>query len=451
MVKSEDLKSIRHSLFEQCASVDSFEELFAAEMAIASEILRVEALQVQDAKTDVPFHIERLRLYVDGLVWLILHPHVIRQMAKNADVPKSLLQQGDAFGLVLESAHHYFETLGVPIFIADITNVLKIGDLVVVTNTEAPMIVESKKRLPKPEHLMQGRSGRQISRAMGTMRYLREGSAKVFGDDYHRRVVESPTKALRNWNLIDEVCKSALKSGWAEVVVSEHEFMWAYRKDLKDRLGHDVQARSSETDSQFLGTTLGLMNRSDGLFPPPSVWPVSTEVRWALLEEELVLVHLLGTAAFVRTLDGEESIEIDLYRNMPVLVRVENEVYPLALKFIYDVLYGFEAVESCVDGLFQFARQLHQMSPPEVDETSLAKPVMNSVATIEETDAVLSPDQGSDNDLVAVAPQVYAHFNASKETAKRGSYRAFVERADRGIYVIMTVGDLRELIRNTAQ
>ncbi len=208
-------------------------------MAIASEILRAEALQVQDAKTDVPFHIERLRLYVDGLVWLILHPHVIRQMAKNADVPKSLLQQGDAFGLVLESAHHYYETIGVPIFIADITNVLKIGDLVVVTNTEVPMIVESKKRLPRPEHLMQGRSGRQISRAMGTMRYLREGSAKVFGDDCHRRVVESPTKALRNWNLIDEVCKSALKSGWAEVVVSEHEFMWAYRKDFGVLQGRD--------------------------------------------------------------------------------------------------------------------------------------------------------------------------------------------------------------------
>ena len=233
-------------------------------------------------------------------------------------------------------------------------------------------------------------------------------------------------------------------------VVSEHESMWAYRKGLEDRLSRDVQARSSEADSQFLGTTLGLMNRPDGLFPPPSVWPVSTEVRWALLEEELVLVHLLDAAAFVRTSDGGESIEIDLSRNMPVLVTVENEVYPLALKFIYDVLYGFETVESCVDGLFQFARQLHQMSPPEVAETSLAKPVMHSVATIEEADAVLSPGQGSDNDLVAVAPQVYAHFKTSKETAKHGSHRAFVERADRGTYVIMTVGDLRELIRNAA-
>ena len=451
MVNREDLRSIRHSLFEQCASVDSFEELFDAEMAIADEILRAEALQAQDPETDVRFHIERLRLYVDGLVWLILHPHVIRQMAKNVDVPKSLIQQGHAFGLVLESAHHYFETLGVPVFIADLTNVLKIGDLVVVTNTEAPMIVESKRTLPRPEHLMQGRSGRQISRAMGTMKYLKEGSAKVFGDDHHRHVVESPTKAVRNWKLMDEVCKSALKSGWAEAVVSEHEVMWAYRNGLEDRLGRVVQARSSETDSQFLGTTLGLMNRPDGLFPPPSVWPVSTEVRWALLEEDLVLAHLLGPTAFVRTSGQGESIEIDLSRDMPVLVTVENEVYPLALKFIYDVLYGFETVESCVDGLFQFARQLHKMSPPEAAETSLAKPVMHSVGTTEQANAVLSSGHGDDNDLVAVAPQVYAHFNAGRQTARRGPRRAFVERADRATYAIMTLGDLRKLMRKAAE
>lgn len=451
MVKPEDLRSIRLGLFQQCTKVDSFEELFAAEMAIASEIRRAEALQAQAMKTDVQFHIERLRLYADGLVWLILHPHVIRQMAKNVDLPKSLLQQGEAFDLVLQSASHYFKTLGVPVFISDITNILKIGDLVIVTNTEAPMIVETKKRLPKPEHLMQGRSGRQISRAIGTMKYLKEGSAKVFGDEHSRHVVETQTKARRNWDLIDDVCKKGLQTDWAELVVSDHEVMWAYRGRLDERLGREIQARSSDTGSQFLGTTLGLMNRVDGLFPPPSVWPVSTEVRWALLEEDLALIHLLDMTAFRRTHDTGDALEVDLSCDHPILVTIDDTVYPLSLKFIYDVLYGYETVESCVDGLFQFARQLHQMSSPDAGEAPSAKPVMHSVGTMEEAEAVISQGREGDSDLVAVAPLVYGYLNKSRELSKRGLNNAVFDRADRGIYVIMMVGDLRELVHKALE
>ena len=442
----EILRSIRPKLFEQCAKVDSFEELFAAEMAIAKEIRRIEAFQGQTKKTDVQFHVERLRLYADGLVWLILHPHVIRQMAKNADVPKSLLQQGDAFDLVLQSAQHYFETLEVPVLIADITNVLKIGDLVVVTDTEAPLIVESKKRLPKPEHLMQGRSGRQISRAMGTMKYLKEGSAKVFGDEHHRLVIESPTKARRNWGVIDEVCKEGLRNGWAEVVLSQHEVMWAYRRGMEERLEPVLQARGSESET-FLGTTLGLMNRRDGLFSPPGVWPVSPEVRFALLEEDLVLTHLLDMNAFRRKRDSGEAIEVDLSREYRVLVTVGSEVYPLSLKFVYDVLYGYEIVESCVDGLFHFVRQLHRMSPPEVGEVPSAKPLMHEVGTVGEVEELLSQSREKDNDLVAVPPEVYTHLTNWEGISKRRPEEAFLDRADRSTYAIMTIGDLRRLLQ----
>jgi hypothetical protein len=168
---------------------------FSVAAAIRSTELALKSGGDRDA---LSFHIQRLRLFADGLAWLVLHPHVIRQLAKNDDVPKTLVDQGAAFDQVLASAKAHYRRLRVPVLIADLTSILKIGDLIVVTNTEAPMIIEVKQRLPKPEHLMQGRVGRQISRAIGTLKYLHEGSAKVYGDEHHRHVVETQFKAARN-------------------------------------------------------------------------------------------------------------------------------------------------------------------------------------------------------------------------------------------------------------
>ncbi|MFQ5956657.1 MAG: hypothetical protein ACE5KK_02665 [Candidatus Brocadiales bacterium] len=450
MVKSEELRSKRQKLFEQCLKVNSFQKLLAAEIVIATEIRMAEVLLRSGVdKKLVQFHIQRLRLYGDGLVWLVLHAHVIRQMAKNPDVPKSLLQQGDAFDLVLKLAQDYFKRIDVPVLIADITNMLKIGDLIIVTDTEAPVVVESKKSLPRPEHLLQGRRGRQISKAIGTIKYLENGCKKVFGDDHYRLVVESETITRRNWDVVDRVCKDGLQNDWAEAVLSQHEVMWAYRKSMEGRLESEILALSKiskEGSTKFFGRTLGLMNMTDGLFPPPGVWPVSADVRFALLEEDLVLAHLLDAGAFECIRDTGESIKIDRDHDYPVLVTIGGRTYPLSLKFIYDVLYGYESVENCVEGLFEFAQLLHEMSPPEIAKITRAKPIIYSVDTIEEAGKIASIDGEREGDLVAVASDVFAHLNKRKRNSESKSDTSFLVQGARCVYAIVTVRDLRRLL-----
>lgn len=450
MVKSEVLRSKRHKLFEQCLKVESPQELLAAEIAIATEIRMAEQLlQSEMDNMLVQFHIQRLRLYGDGLVWVVLHPHVIRQMAKNTDAPKSLLQQGDAFDLVLESAKNNFKRTRVPVLIADITNILKIGDLVIVTDTEAPQVVELKKKLPRPERLMQGRRGRQISRAIGTLKYLENGFGKVFGDDSHRLVVESEGKAQRNWDVVDRVCREGLQNGWAKAVLSRHEVIWVHRKGMEERLGAEIQALSGKASSAFYGTTLGLMNMTDGLLPPPGVWPISPDVRLALLEEDLVLAHLLDVGAFECIQDAGGTIKIDLQHDYPVLVTICGQVYPLSRRFIYEVLYAYETIGSCVKGLLEFAAQLHEMPPPEVSKSFQAKPRIYSAGTSEEAEQIASMGQERDNDLVAVTPECMHILIKGKGIPNCEPKGSFPGKANRQVYTIMTVVDLRKLLNKT--
>ncbi len=442
MIAGNELKSERYKLLQQSVTADSSQKLLTVQIAIAKTIRRTEESMLNASDTTaLQFHIRRLRLYADSIVWRVLHPHVIRQMAKNAVVPKSLFEQREAFDLVLQSALRHFEQRRVPVLIADITNVIKIGDLVVVTNTEAPMIVESKKKLPKPQHLMQGRRGRQISRALATLKYLREGSAQSFGGDTHLHVVESQHKAQRNWEVISEVGLNALRDGWAEVVLSDHEVMWAYTRGHGNILQTEIQKWHKETSPQFFGTSLGLMNRSDGLFPPPGVWPIPLDVRFALLEEEMILAHLLDLAAFECVRDGGEAIRVEMSEDSPVRVTTFGREYPLSLRFVYDVLYGFETVESCIDGLFEFARRLHETSLKVIGESSQGKPSMYPVTTTKEAMKVMSMGYEIDDDLVAMDPELLARIGSSKVQDKDVLFQG----PDHGAYVIMTVREFRSV------
>ncbi len=353
----------RRRLLDEWDAVDSATKLLEIQERIVDQIRSAEQ-SIKGGRGDpgsLRSHIGQLRLYADGLAWRVLHPHVIRQLAKNPSKPKSLVNQGEAFDRVLLSARRRVKEDGLPVLIADITNILKIGDLIVVTHPELPQIVECKTRLPSPKHWLRGRFGRQISRGLGTLKYLSGRPVKVHGEDHVRVVVESEHKPTRNWEAVASCVDAALDHGEGFLELSEHEFLWACRQaDLSGVVRRAGEAATALASPVFLGTSLGLLNMFHGLFAPPIVWPLARGARLALVERELVLVHLLSGAAFAVD-DGECRIRVGEKRARPVSVSLGAKEYQLGLRFIYDVLYGFEAVESCVRGLVIFGHELENM------------------------------------------------------------------------------------------
>ena len=323
------LRSIRLDILLQSTSVDSPGVLLDIQEAIADEIIAAELTLNDEQNEEAKNHIRRLRIYADGLAFQVLHPHVVRQLAKNSDVAISLSGQKDAFNVVRLSARRHVNTLGVPVLISDITNVLKIGDLIVVTDDEKPLIVEVKSKLPAPQHLMQGRVGRQVSRSMSTQEYLREGTATLFGQDMLLTVSESDFRPERNWDAVTEVSQRALADGYASLELSEYEMLWAYPKGPPDRMISEIKSRHTGEHLTFAGTSRGLMNMTDGIFYPPSVWPILPGLRFAIVEEDIEILHIVDMAAFERGNSVERSIEYRPSESHPVIVRTPQREYPL--------------------------------------------------------------------------------------------------------------------------
>lgn len=434
------LVQTRRMLFDRLDRVSTVEELLALQIDIAEAILEAER-QMEIGQIDrkkLQAHIKCLRLYADALVWWNLHPHSIRQLAKNPGAPQSLLSQADAFNNVLLHAQRYCRDTRLPVLVADITNVLKIGDIIVVTDPECPQIVECKMKLPSPQHLMQGRVGRQISRAFGITQYLKEGAAKVFGENHRSMTVESQHQAERNWQVVGQLCSQALRVGEAYLEISPGDYLWALRSERQDIVLKAVKQKAEAIVTAQLGTSLGLMNFQDGLFAPPSAWrKVSSKVRFELIEGTIVLFHLVSYEALGGDYGDTQKITI---RNTdyPIVVSIEGREYPLSRRFIYDIVYGFETIESCVRGLLTFAHGLASTVPRDLPDVPNVKPSMWYVETPEEISLLLMQKNLSHTDYVSMPRQLVESLLGAEK----------VYQSKEGL-AVLRVQDLQRIIDQT--
>lgn len=430
------LKDKRRLLFERLNEITTAEEIISFQIDIAKEIISIERDIARRTTNNekLKFHMRCLRLYNDALVWWYLHPHSIRQLAKNKSKPKSLLGQGKSFDNVIAHARNYYQQTNLPIIIADLTNIINIGDLVIVTNPEKPQIVECKTTVPDPKSLLQGRIGRQVSRAIGTMEYLSKGRGKVFGQDYSF-TIESQYQAKRNWDIVEQLGLKALKSGHAYKEVEHGNHIWVARSELESEVIQEISQKAKVLGDCQMGTSLGLMNSHEGLFPPPSAWkPMRSKVKLEIIEGTIIVFHLVLFDAFKADFDEGESIKIGGKGNL--IVTINDKEYSFGQRFVYDVVYGFETIHSCINGLILFARDVASASLNEVPNIPKTKPHIWHVETLEEIHSLLRQNEISDSDYVSMPTQL----------AKSLIKVAPIIRGSRDSLAILTIENLRMLI-----
>lgn len=448
MAGIEDLRTERHHLFEQCVMVDTSDALLSVQESIANAIRKCERnLASTQDKDALQFHIKKLRLYLDGFVWAILHPHTIRELADARVKAPSLEGQGEAFDRVLRAARVFLEKYEVPIFVTDITNVLRTGDLVICTNREVPLIVEVKTRLPKSKHLLQGRVGRQLGRTKGSLEYLTKGRGKVFGEDNYKQAIESSHIAQRTWEAVTEICQAGRLNGYAFRQLSDYHLLWAYTPDNADSFNNDIKRYKDWT--AFAGTSFGLMNMADkGLFPPPSAWPIPTDLIYSLIEEEIIIAHLVDVRALEHEFETGESVKIYPRRPFPVSVSIGQNMYLLSRRFIYDVLYGFETVGSFTKGVVDFAHQIDSGALGQMPITPSGKPVLHHVESLQEARQLLQSRPNEKNALVSM-PEALIEQIENTYTPSGDDRIPSVQPTTHGFfqaYAIIDIQTLRELL-----
>jgi hypothetical protein len=262
--------------------------------------------------------------------------------------------------LTLECAEAIAEQ-DVPVLISDITNVLKNGDLVVCIDPNAPSLLECKlSKLKDARFERQGRRGRQLSRLETIGSFLRTGRGTIFGEDKERVTVELTEKSQFDYSTIDYVVATALQHKPIVVTPSRHQLLSAALAGESVDALDAIRKWSPNTPGNpvAIGSSLALLRKNWPDVPPPILWNLSPPSRWALMEGDVSITHVVRVDAFV-------GIQRDRAR-VDEVVPLSSSQFPWGYKltidtqsltigptFLFNVVHSHETIYSAGQRLLE--------------------------------------------------------------------------------------------------
>jgi hypothetical protein len=388
----EEYLAVRRRLVDTFRAIDSAQSFFDFQVALADEIRATEPAAHAHRDEESRYHIRQLRLIGDALAWMALHPYALRKLSPNFGAPPSLTSQGEAFDATVDMAREYAEK-GVPVVIADLTNCLSVGDVVLCADPERPTLAESGGSL---ERMGKGRKGRQMRRSLSILELLHKGSTTLEGNEVQTVVFEIHDEKSSSWAAVAEAVRLALDHGHGTAVHSKSDVMWAIRDDQE--LGGGPPPEIDQVTKGFGSACVALNSRvleePSPLVAPPLVWPLPPDIQLALFERDVRIVHVIDLDAFMQSeTDGVRVKSIDLDDPYGVVVGANDWEERIAGRFLDDVLYGFETIESAANTIITFATHAHE-HPDTAETVSTAKHPTDValVSTMEEA-RVLAEDK----------------------------------------------------------
>jgi hypothetical protein len=362
MVRSDDdLRAARWRLFQTFPFAGDAMELFRFQRALAEEILRTEAEQRQTKGLARRDHIRAVRIYGDALAHTLLSRYSLRQLSRNTGKPPHLSGQGAAFQSVLASAEAVAAE-GAPVLLPDLTNVVRNADLLLCSDPDLPLLVEHKSsKVKKTAFERQGRRGRQLARLSSIGNFLRTGRGRIFGEKQERRTIDAPTSPRYSYAEVDKIVVSALRHEPVTLALSPNEIVSAARDGQRaDSASAMASLKVSPGDHMAVGNSLDPLR--DGIWeaPPPVLWDISPDARWAIMEGDVVITHAMRVEALVGAARGDICIVgvTDGAGVIPWTYQLATDSGPLTISanVVLDVVYAHQTVESATEEMLGLAR-----------------------------------------------------------------------------------------------
>ena len=346
-----ETKEIRRALLLGLEEASSARELADFQVRLGDEIVGAEEKRNEGRhRLGLKEHLFRLRLLGDSLAWRLLHPHAIRSLAKNDGRPPTLCDRRPEVENCMATVRQ-LSLEGIPAIVADLTHCLRIGDVLVVRHPEMPDIVEFKATVRDDRYRHQGRTGRQLHRMQKTVEYLNRGSAQFRDEEALRLSIEIDVRAEHDFTQVESIAATAIRDGSSVQMLRPRQWVGA------SRLGHSPIFPAEVHRFTDLQLCVGFLSDAfpDLLHevPPPLNWPISLNVRRALMEGELVLFHIIDPRLLederIRVLfdQRESSTSFEVY--------VDGNAFQCSDYFLRQILYGFQTPESAAQTMIALA------------------------------------------------------------------------------------------------
>lgn len=398
------LRARRRQLAQQFDEVSSAGELMELQLRIVDEIRAVEPVAFRDRSSPERDHLKLMRLFGDAVAHATLHTHTILQLSKHPGKPPSLSSQGKGFEFVLQCAE-LAANYGHAVRISDLTNVLKIGDLVI-GGPEKPMLIECGSDEATAER--GGRKARQVERMRAVAQILDEGHGFVPGTLVPVKVFDSPVEAEHTWASVEHAARAAEVDGIG-VVGTTGDVVCAVRSDCLDGLERALMGEVRELTADFRDPLLALVSSrlDDPLptVPPPLAYPLPLDLRIGLLERDIRLVHVIDLAAFAVERDGARvsGFRRDRHGSLvepPFELETDSGYAGVASsRFLDEVLFGFVTIASSAETMLRGLDALDD-APGHGLETAAPDPMANVVRELKERSESLSARGRRGPDLI---------------------------------------------------
>jgi hypothetical protein len=109
---------------------------------------------------------------------------------------------------------------------------------------------------------------------------------------------------------------------------------------------------------------------------PPLVWPIEGELKSPLMEERLVVGHLIDLARFKDPLEDNFRV-LNVSPDSGFSTDRDGEKGTASVRFINDVLFGYATIESTVAAL----REMHDLTRSALDDCAERPPQPGPVAS----------------------------------------------------------------------
>ena len=381
-----ELKEIRRNLFHSLDDAKTPKELcqFQKRLAVAIQNAEQRKAQAQDKseKELYSIHNRMCRSYGDALAWRLLSPHTIRQLNSVEQHPppnlSGMKEVIERYLFIVEQ----LANLGYVALVSDLTNLIKIADVIVPTQSEIPLLLEFKGEriytvsnwlLEKgaklvPEEDLTGRLGRQMEKLMEVSRYLATGRRETHDGTKELRAVPVNTQVEYYWDEINRAVSDALENMDCVVKISNQQWIYATQREPEDldplsTMSQMIKEMPREAHLR-IGCHLVPLENPQWYFDPPINWLLEKRIKFALMEGDISLFNFIDLS-FLKgySYKGAVIIQIGAYDpelgNDVVYVKYRNQTTKVSKNFILGMLYKFQTLESAVEEILESVISSH--------------------------------------------------------------------------------------------
>jgi hypothetical protein len=370
VTESHEFEQRRNALLQLLDSSACPVDFARLQAVLAAEIIESERLKAQQRKNkrlqvELKRHLHLCHHLGDGLAWRLLEPHTIRQLAKGEGSPPWLSNQLYATNQALETVSGVAKELNRSAVMADLTNVLRVGDVIVPNGSQCPLIFEFKSSRAGPIKAgYANRASRQLLRMQLTTEYLINDCGTVFGTGAGIRAHTLQHSPEYSYQYVEEACAAALENGFSMYPVDDHDVLFCVRHDQD--LGAWLATTTVPPFMRFaaLGSHCRYLQEDvHPLLRPSPEWPISLNLRMALLNCDLRLAHLVDPTAIVGSEDSGWVVKSFEQQSEGYWIHRGEQRVLASHQWLNRWLYGFERSSSMAKAMVASVRQLVETYP----------------------------------------------------------------------------------------